>query len=163
MRLSMLKYLTLLIAALLPWPAMAEEPVIAVIVSAQSSYKTLVAVNDLAPVYWRKKLYDNQGKPLRPANLSTDHPLRLSFSKQVLHSSPKSQLGYWNGLYFNGIQPPYTVDSQEAMMRYVAYTENAIGYIDACKLDERVHAVLWIVANKIVSDPPSLRCAATPL
>jgi hypothetical protein len=150
---------------LLLWSSMvsAEEPVIAVIVSAQPAYTVSVATSDLASVYWRKKLYDNQGKPLHPANLSSDHPLRLRFSQQVLHSSPRSQVGYWNEQYFHGIQPPYTVESQEAMIRYVAYTESAIGYIDACKLDERVKPVIWVTANKILGEPPSLRCsAATP-
>jgi hypothetical protein len=160
MRLQVLRTWLLLIVCL-PSVTMAEEPVIAVIVSAQATYSVPVAVNDLASVYWRKKLYDNQGKPLHPANLSSDHPLRLRFSQQVLHSSPKSQVGYWNELYFHGTQPPYTVESQEAMIRYVAYTESAIGYIDACKLDERVRAILWVAGNKVLSDPPSLRCGAT--
>ena len=151
------------VIGLMPALAMAEEPVIAVIVSAQAAYTVPVAINDLASVYWRKKLYDNHGKPLHPANLSSDHPLRLRFSQQVLHSSPRSQVGYWNELYFHGTQPPYTVESQEAMIRYVAYTESAIGYIDACKLDDRVRAILWVAANKILNDSPSLRCsAATP-
>ncbi len=145
-------------AGFLPSLVMAEEPVIAVIVSAQPNYSVPITVNDLASIYWRKKLYGNQGKPLHPANLSTEHPLRQRFSQQVLHSSPKAQLGYWNGLYFQGVQPPYTVESQEAMIRYVAYTESAVGYIEACKLDERVRAVVWLTANKIQSEPPSLRC-----
>ena len=151
----------LLCILLMPAIGVADEPVIAVIVSAQSAYSVPVAVNDLASVYWRKKLYDNHGTPLHPANLSSDHPLRLRFSQQVLHSSPRSQVGYWNELYFHGTQPPYTVESQEAMIRYVAYTESGIGYIDACKLDDRVRAILWVAANKILNDPPSLRCSAT--
>lgn len=157
MRFNVLKY-WIVLAGFLPSFVMAEEPVIAVIVSAQAAYSVPVTINDLAPIYWRKKLYGNQGRPLRPANLSTEHPLRLRFSQQVLHSSPKAQLGYWNGLYFQGIQPPYTVESQEAMIRYVAYTESAIGYIEACKLDERVRAVVWLTANKIQSEPPVLHC-----
>jgi len=157
MRFNVLRYLVIL-AVLVPSLVMAEEPVIAVIVSAQAAYSVPVAVNDLASIYWRKKLYGHQGRPLHPANLSTDHPLRQRFSQQVLHSSPKAQLGYWNELYFQGIQPPYTVESQEAMIRYVAYTESAIGYVEACKLDERVHAVVWLTAGKVQSEPPSLHC-----
>lgn len=151
----------ILITGLMPALSMAEDPVIAVIVSAQAAYSVPVAANDLASVYWRKKLYDNNGKPLHPANLSSDHPLRLRFSQQVLHSSPRSQVGYWNELYFHGIQPPYSVESQEAMIRYVAYTESAIGYIDACKVDDRVRPVIWVASNKILTDQPNLRCSAT--
>lgn len=141
----------------------AEETVIAVIVSAQPAYAIPLPASDLAPIYWRKKLYGHQGKPVHPANLAADHPLRLRFSQQVLHSSPRSQVGYWNGLYFHGVQPPYTVQSEEAMIRYVADTESAVGYIDACKLDERVRPVLWITPSKILSDPPALRCASLPI
>ncbi|MFD1122863.1 hypothetical protein ACFQ2T_10145 [Methylophilus flavus] len=149
----------IIVAGIVPGFALADEPVIAVIVSAQTAYTVPVAANDLSSVYWRKKLYDNHGKPLHPANLSSDHPLRLRFSQQVLHSSPRSQVGYWNEQYFHGIQPPYTVESQEAMIRYVAYTESAIGYIDACKVDERVKPVIWVTANKIMGEPPALRCS----
>ncbi len=151
----------LMLAGFLPALVMADDTVIAVIVSAQPNFSVSLAASDLAPVYWRKKLYDNHGNPLHPANLSSDHPLRLHFSQQVLHSSPRSQVGYWNELYFHGVQPPFTVESQEAMIRYVAYTGNAIGYIDACKLDERVRPVLWITGSRIVSDPPGLRCSAS--
>ncbi len=142
----------------MPLQSVADDPVIAVIVSQQSATSMKLTSGDLASVYWRKKLYDNQGKQLRPANLSTEHPLRLRFSQQVLRSSPMSQVGYWNGLYFHGTQPPFTVQSEEAMMRYVADTENAIGYVDACKVDARVKAVLWVTRGKVLSEPPSPRC-----
>ncbi len=138
--------------------AMAEEPVIAVVVSAQSAFTLSLNANDLPLVFWRKKLYSAQGKALHPANLVADHPLRQRFSQLVLHSSPKSQVGYWNGLYFNGIQPPFTLQSEEAMLRYVADTDHAVGYINACKVDERVRPVLWVTATKIWSESPPLNC-----
>lgn len=136
----------------------ADEPVIAVIVSALSGHAVNVSASDLPSIYWRKILYTQQGKPMHPVNLFAEHPLRVRFSQQVLHSSPKSQLGYWNGLYFHGVQPPYTVQSEEAMIRYVADTENALGYIDACHVDARVHAVLWVSNAKIMTEPPVLHC-----
>lgn len=137
----------------------AEEPrPIAVIVPAQPAMAAEMHANELALIYWRKKLYGAHGQVLHPANLSTEHPLRQRFSETVLHSTPQSQVAYWNGLYFHGVQPPFTVQSEEAMLRYVADTEHAIGYVDACHVDERVRAVLWVWAGKIVSEPPVLRC-----
>ncbi|MDP8566450.1 hypothetical protein [Methylophilus aquaticus] len=135
-----------------------EDPVIAVIVSALSANAVSVSVGDLASIYWRKTLYNAHGKPLHPVNLFAEHPLRVRFSQQVLHSHPKSQLGYWNGLYFNGVLPPYTVQSEEAMLRYVADTENAVGYVDACKVDLRVRAVLWVSNGKVLTESPMLHC-----
>lgn len=141
----------------------AEEPVIAVVVSALTANSPTVTASDLPSVYWRKTLYNANGKPLRPVNLFAEHPLRVRFSQQVLHSHPKSQLSYWNGLYFNGVQPPFTVQSEEAMLRYVADTENAIGYVEACHVDSRVKAVLWVTKGKILADSPALHCEdATP-
>lgn len=135
-----------------------EVRVVAVIVSAQSALESEFNPNELALIYWRKKLYGAHGQVLRPVNLHAEHPVRVHFSNWVLHSSPAAQLGYWNGLYFHGVQPPYSVQSEEAMIRYVAENEHAIGYIDACHLDSRVKAVAWVTASKISSESPALRC-----
>lgn len=137
-----------------------EQRAIAVIVPAQSALATEVHANELGLIFWRKKLYGPHGQVLHPANLHSEHPLRQRFSETVLHSSPLSQVAYWNGLYFHGVQPPFTVQSEEAMLRYIADTEHAIGYVDACHVDERVKAVLWIWSGKILSEPPALRCDA---
>lgn len=138
----------------------AEEArgIIAVIVSAQQADPVDISSNELSLVYWRKKLYAEHGQALHPVNLSAEHPLRIRFSQWVLHSTPKSQVNYWNGLYFHGIQPPYSVQSEEAMMRYVADTENAIGYVDACHVDDRVRVMLWVTPSRITSDAPALKC-----
>lgn len=151
-----------LVALGLLWNGLACEAVedvrtIAVIVSAKHGMAELHA-NDLSLIYWRKKLYGAHGEVLHPANLYADHPLRQRFSHGVLHSTPASQVAYWNGLYFHGVQPPYTVQSEEAMMRYVAETEHAIGYVDACHLDSRVKPMLWVVADRILTEQPALAC-----
>jgi hypothetical protein len=92
-------------------------------------------------------------------NLSTEHPLRLQFSQAILGSAPKAQIDYWNGQYFNGVLPPYSVNSEEAVLRYVAQTKGAIGYVDACIADERVNILFWITqSGNIVSSKPSLDC-----
>lgn len=137
------------------------KSVIAVIVSAQQAEPIEISPNDLSLVYWRKKLYTTNGRVLHPANLMAEHPLRNRFSQWVMHSSPKSQLNYWNGMYFHGVQPPYSVQSEEAMIRYVADTENGLGYVDACHLDERVKVLLWVNAAKISTEPPALHCDNT--
>lgn len=140
--------------------AMAAEDshTIAVIVPAQPGLAPEVHADELGLIFWRKKLYASHGQALHPVNLHSEHPLRLRFSQQVLQSSPKSQINYWNGLYFHGVQPPYTVQSEEAMIRYVAETDGAIGYIDACHVDERVKPLFWLSPGKLVTEPPALRC-----
>lgn len=129
-------------------------PLIAVVTSADAAKAIKFQNNELNPIYWRKKLYDKEGKAIRPANLHAEHPLRLLFSQQVLKSSPKAQVDYWNGLYFHGTLPPRTLQSEEAVLRYVADTSNAIGYVDACQVDARVQAILWLDSNGIYNEPP---------
>ena len=146
--------------------ARAEEhaPVLAVVVSAQQTTDNLkLSPNNLKLIYLRKQLYWPDGKRIMPVNLHTEHPLRSRFSQSVLGSLPKTQIDYWNGMYFNGIQPPYSVNSEEAVMRFIAQTPNAIGYVDACKLDERVKSLLWISKDAISANAPEkLSCADSP-
>ncbi len=149
----LLAYLSLTMAS-----ASEDSRPIAVIVSAQPSLAPAVHVDDLSLIFWRKKLFAMHGQPLRPVNLSSEHPLRVRFSQQILRSSPKSQVSYWNGLYFHGVQPPFTVQSEEAMIRYVAETDGAIGYIDACHVDDRIKALFWLTAGKLATDSPALHC-----
>lgn len=137
----------------------ADEPrSIAVIVSAQTGLAANIHASELNLIYWRKKLYGIQGQLLRPANLSSEHPIRLRFSDWVLHSTPQSQIDYWNGMYFHGVQPPHTVQSEEAMLRYVADTPFAIGYVDACHVDDRVRTVFWLLLGKVFTEPPAIKC-----
>lgn len=131
---------------------------IAVIVPAQAGLAPSIHADELGLIFWRKKLYAEHGQALHPVNLHSEHPLRLKFSQWVLHSTPRSQINYWNGLYFHGVQPPYTVQSEEAMIRYVAETDGAVGYIDACHVDERVKPVLWLSSGKVSADAPTMRC-----
>jgi len=150
--------LTLALLCISPAIAMEDNHPIVVIVSAQPTVAPDIHADDLSLIYWRKKRYAMHGQPLRPVNLSSEHPLRLRFSQQILRSLPSSQVSYWNGLYFHGVQPPFTVQSEEAMIRYEAETDGAIGYIDACRLDERVKPLFWLSDGKLVTEPPSLHC-----
>lgn len=138
--------------------AVEDNHIIAIIVPAQAGLSPEVHADELGLIFWRKKLYAAHGQALHPVNLHSEHVLRLRFSQQVLHSTPRSQVSYWNGLYFHGVQPPYTVQSEEAMIRYVAETDGAIGYIDACHVDDRIKPLFWLTPSKLTAEPPALRC-----
>lgn len=143
--------------------ANAEEntPVIAIIVASNQNIEELkLAPNDLSLIYWRKQLYWPNGQRIKPINLRSEHHLRQQFSQTILGSLPKAQIDYWNGQYFNGVLPPYTVNSEEAVIRYVAQTNGAIGYVQACLVDERAKAVIWLMPNgNVLSNKPTLNCA----
>ena len=140
-------------------PAQAENnaPVIAVIVNNE---ELKISANELSLIYWRKQLYWPKGLRIKPVNLRSEHLLRQQFSQTVLGSLPKKQIDYWNGQYFNGVLPPYSVNSEEAVLRYVAQTNGAIGYVDTCHVDNRVKAVLWIVNNQVTDNEPNIKNCA---
>ena len=136
----------------------ADSGVIAIIAPADFSGKN-PGRTELGLVFLRKKLYWPNGKRIRPANLPSQHELRKQFSQQILGSLPETQTEYWNELYFHGTTPPHVVNSQEAMLRFVADTAGSIGYIDACLLDERVKALAWLQADGSMSySAPALSC-----
>ncbi|MEQ1599622.1 MAG: hypothetical protein ABL880_09690 [Methylotenera sp.] len=130
-----------------------NTPIIAIVVSSNQKVDELkLAPNDLSLIYWRKQLYWSKGQRIKPVNLSTEHALRQQFSQKILGSAPKSQIDYWNGQYFNGVSPPYSVNSEEAVLRYVAQTPGAIGYVSACAVDSRVKALFWIINDQVTAN-----------
>lgn len=158
-------YLLIGIGAFFTWQPIAladdKNGIIAVVVGNSQNVEQLkLSDNQLSLIYWRKQLYWPHGKRIKPVNLHSSHPLRLHFSKIILGSLPKEQIDYWNGLYFNGVLPPHVVNSEEAMLRYVTQTSDAIGYVSACKVDERVKPLFWLDGKTItVTKPPLLNCA----
>ncbi len=150
-----------LYALTLAHPGYAEDnPPLAIIVSSNPEIAAIqqLAIRELNQIYWRKKQYGANGVRVHPVNLHAEHPLRLYFSKAVLGSLPNEQAEYWNGLYFHGTTPPYSVQSEEAVLRYVSNTRGAIGYVNACKLDERVKPLLWLAGDSISTSRPALNC-----
>jgi hypothetical protein len=112
---------------------------VAVIVAPASPAATLSGA-DLALVYRRKKLFV-AGQRVQPVNLPSGHPLRRFFSLQILQRSPEELEDYWRDLYFNGVFPPFVLASEEAVMRFVANTPGAVGYVPMCLVDRRVTVV----------------------
>ena len=128
---------------------------IAVVVAADGSWKGIrggMSKRLLAQIYRKQVVLDDKGIRLHPVNLPASHPLRAIFSQAVFRRSPLDMAGYWNEQYFQGISPPHVVASQEAVMRFVANTPGAIGYVAACKVDKRVRVIYRLKAKKKLAD-----------
>lgn len=123
-------------------PAWAAEPRVAVIVAAGEPLPAL-GLEELAQIYRRRKQFIGPQR-VQPANLPPQHALRRHFSQQVLKRTPEEMEPYWRDLYFNGVFPPFVVASEEAMLRFVAATPGAIGYVSACLVDRRVATLLHL-------------------
>lgn len=93
---------------------------------------------ELARIFKRRVRVDAAGQAIVPVNLPSTAPLRRVFSRLLLGATPEALDSYWNERYFHGISPPPVVASVEAMLRFVAVTPGAVGYVPACALDGRV-------------------------
>jgi ABC-type phosphate transport system substrate-binding protein len=131
--------LILILTTTISQPLWAED---ILIITAANSVLRPLSVKQLQNIYRKKNLINHEGAPWNPINLSANHPVRQAFSKKLFNQSPGDMESYWNIQYFNGIRPPHVVSSEEAMLRFVANTPNAIGYILACHADERVQVIL---------------------
>jgi len=74
------------------------------------------------------------GRTIAPVNLPAASPLRRDFSVKLLGRTVRELTEYWNDLYFHGTEPPPVMDSERAVLLYVARTPGAIGYVYASTL-----------------------------
>lgn len=96
---------------------------------------------NLQDIFLKRIRVDESRAALVPLNLSPSHPLRTAFSLSLMGERPEAKQRYWSERYFHGITPPYSVNSQEAMLRFVSNTPGAVGYVLSCKVDGRVRVV----------------------
>lgn len=117
----------------------AEE--IAVIVSSATPPPRMDA-RLLRDIYLKKIFLDDTGRKFIPVNLPAEHPLRSPLSDSLFGMSSDALQDYWNQRYFHGVTPPYVLGSQDAVLRFVAKTPGAIGYVAPCFLDASVRRIL---------------------
>jgi hypothetical protein len=98
-------------------------------------------------IFLRKSLLGKNGLNWIPLNLAVENPIRRAFSEASLKRRPEALEAYWNEQYFNGITPPHVLASEEAVLRFVASTRGAIGYILPCHLDERVQVIFKLTTQ----------------
>ena len=112
------------------------------IITAPESAPNVLSARKLRRIYQRKVLIGPLGIDWFPVNLPVDHPLRQSVSQRLFKQRPEDMVAYWKQKYFHGILPPYVLQSQEAVIRYVSQLPGAIGYILPCKRDDRIKVIL---------------------
>jgi ABC-type phosphate transport system substrate-binding protein len=117
-----------------------QEGRVAVIVHPER--RAELSPEEVAQIYLRRKRFWDDGAVIVPLNLPSRAPLREHFSQRVLNQTEPRLADYWNRLYFDGILPPATLASTEAVRRYVASDPNAIGYVPVSEVDGSVRVVL---------------------
>jgi folate-dependent tRNA-U54 methylase TrmFO/GidA len=145
MRSSRAFLITACIACLIGFamPIFADESL--AIVTGRSSILQSMSLETLKRVYLRKSLLDSKGVRWIPLNLPISHELRQGFSSSLFKKLPEDQEDYWNEQYFQGINPPEVLASEEAVLRFVVITPGAIGYVRKRNVDDRVK-ILTIIS-----------------
>jgi ABC-type phosphate transport system substrate-binding protein len=142
--------LVLMVALLLAEPGHADERHELVVITHPSRAIT-IDIEDVRRIFLRQRRFWADGNPIVPIN-QEGGSLREAFDRLVLPS--ESGLGaYWDRRYFEGVFPPITLASDEAVRRYVASKPNAIGYVDAHAVDESVHAAFRLPVRPVGPTP----------
>jgi ABC-type phosphate transport system substrate-binding protein len=102
-----------------------------VIVNAQNPLSS-TSREFLGDIFLKKISRWEDGEVTRPVDLSPDSPIRRAFSSAVLGRSVAAVRHYWQQRIFSGRDvPPAELDSEDAVLRYVAKYRGAVGYVSA--------------------------------
>ncbi len=90
------------------------------------------AAEFLGQIFLKKVSHWDDGEFARPVDLSPDSPARRAFSHHVLGRSVAAVRHYWQQRIFSGRDvPPPELDSEDAVLHYVARNRGAVGYVSA--------------------------------
>ena len=104
---------------------------------------------EVAQIYLKRRRFWDNGETIVPVNRNWGSPARDAFVRLVFGETVRRLEVYWNRQYFQGVLPPATLASDEAVKRFVASERLAIGYIPPDLVDASVSVVLRI------EDPPA--------
>ncbi len=141
----------LVAALLLAVPCAAEQP-IALAVILNPTRAVAMDAGELRRIYLKQRRFWPDGSPIVPIN-HEEGPLRRAFD-QIVYDEPARLGAYWNRRYFEGVFPPITLASDEAIRRYVASRPNAVGYVDVRAVDASVFMALRIPLQALPTPTP---------
>lgn len=119
-------------------PAVAD---VVVVVSADSGVESLSRAQ-LTDIYLGRANRFPNGEPAEPIEQRENSPARQEFYGKYLNQSLAQIKAHWSRLIFTGRgQPPPTVADDSAVADLVAGNPNAIGYVDADFMDDRLRVV----------------------
>lgn len=98
---------------------------------------------EVRAIYLKQRRLWSDGHPIIPINREAGSRPRELFSEHIFGRNSARLAAYWNQRYFEaGEFPPATLASDEAVIRFVASNENAIGYVTLEHLSDSVAVVL---------------------
>jgi hypothetical protein len=86
----------------------------------------------IAQAFFKRTTRWQGGEAIHPVDLRPDSAVRRAFSGDVLQRSVAAVRSYWQQRIFSGRDlPPVELDSDDAVIKYVAKSPGAIGYVSA--------------------------------
>jgi hypothetical protein len=117
------------------------------VVITHPSQPVSLTTSDLRRLYMKQRRFWPDGSPVIVINQTGGTSARAVFQAHVFGDEASRLPAYWNRRYFEGLLPPITLGSDEAVRRYVAARPNAVGYVDRRAVDDSVHVALRLGAN----------------
>ena len=136
----------LVLAALGRSPALGAARIVTpfAVVVAHGTADAHLSTRAVALIFRVKQTHWADGTRVEPVNLPVSSALRQAFSQCILGEAPQSMESYWREMYFHGVLPPHVVDSEQAVLLFVASTPGAIGYVSSCPTDASVDVLFTI-------------------
>jgi ABC-type phosphate transport system substrate-binding protein len=130
--------LAALLLAAVSAPVSAEE--LAVIVHGGRPDRP--SLPEIAQIYLKQRRFWADGERIVAVNRESGSSARATFEAAVFGPRAAQLAVYWNRQYFQGVLPPVTLASDEAVKRFVASERQAIGYVHPSMVDDSVRVVL---------------------
>lgn len=126
-----------------PLPICAADGLIKLIAHPTRAHQ--VTKSEARAIYLKQKRFWDDGRPIIPINREAGSEARELFSERVFGQDSRRLAAYWNQRYFEaGEFPPATLASEEAVIRFVAGNENALGYVTMENVGDSVAVVLVV-------------------
>ncbi|WP_354668340.1 phosphate ABC transporter substrate-binding protein [Colwellia sp. E2M01] len=101
-----------------------------------------ISDDDIQRIFLGKNKSFSNGESVMAINLGSGNEQRSEFEEKVLGKSSSQVKAYWSKLIFSGkAKPLKEVGSDGEILSLVASSPDAIGYVDASKVDDSVKVV----------------------
>jgi len=134
----------------LPLPGRAGTSALVVIAN-KAVLSSALSRDELRGIFQTRKNTWPDGMPVRPFNLPEANLLRHNFDLAVLGLDPSRAARYWiDRQVRGGDRPPPVVPSSALMVRLVAKTVGAIGYVEPGLVNPSVKVLARVVDGQLV-------------
>ncbi|WP_207679017.1 hypothetical protein [Desulfonema magnum] len=121
-------YLTILVFGSVVWGTAYAD---VLLIAHKSVPEKVLSEKEVRQIFMRKKMKWADNSVIKPAVLE-DTEIHDAFLEQHVGRSRSKWRAYWKKMVFTGRGlPPKTFESQKELVRYVAETPGAVGYINS--------------------------------